>query len=129
MLIGSAVDNQGVISAPGGDIVLAAGKSVRVAEEGSPRLQVEITAPEDRPLNLSNVAYGSRGIYSGLVRNSGTITANSVVQTADGRIVLKSSGDVAVLASGSVTVPMQRSRARWKPTVMRAPAAASASRP
>ena len=39
MLIGSAVDNQGVISAPGGDIVLAAGKSVRVAEEGAPRLQ------------------------------------------------------------------------------------------
>ncbi len=103
MLIGSAVDNQGVISAPGGDIVLAAGKSVRVAEEGAPRLQVEIAAPEDRPLNLSNVAYGSRGIYSGLVRNSGTITANSVVQTADGRIVLKSSGDVAVVAGGSVT--------------------------
>ena len=39
MLIGSAVDNQGVISAPGGDIILAAGKAVRVAEEGAPRLQ------------------------------------------------------------------------------------------
>ena len=31
-LVGSAVDNQGVITAPGGDIVLAAGKSVRVTE-------------------------------------------------------------------------------------------------
>ena len=103
MLIGAAVDNQGVITAPGGEIVLAAGKSVRVAEEGAPRLQVEITAPEDRALNLSQAAYGSRGIYSGLVRNSGVISANSVVQTADGRIVLKSSGDVVVAANGSVT--------------------------
>ncbi|NBR30086.1 MAG: filamentous hemagglutinin N-terminal domain-containing protein, partial [Betaproteobacteria bacterium] len=101
MLIGSAVDNQGVINAPGGEIVLAAGKSVRVAEEGAPRLQVEIAAPEDRPLNLSEVAYGSRGIYAGLVRNSGVITANAVVQTADGRIVLKSSGDVATVAGSS----------------------------
>ncbi len=32
-LIGSAVDNQGVINAPGGDIVLAAGSSVRERDE------------------------------------------------------------------------------------------------
>jgi filamentous hemagglutinin family protein len=102
-LIGAAVDNQGVINAPGGDIVLAAGAAVRVAEGGAPRLQVEISAPADRALNLSEAAYGSRGIYAGLVRNSGVITANSVTQTADGRIVLKSSGDVTQLAGGSIS--------------------------
>ena len=101
-LIGAAVDNQGVITAPNGDIVLAAGKSVRVTERASPGLQVEIVAPADRPLNLSEVTHGSRGIYAGLVRNSGTVSANSVVRGADGSIVLKASADVR-LAPGSST--------------------------
>jgi len=102
-LVGGAVDNQGVITAPNGDIVLAAGKSVRVAQSAAPGLQVEITAPVDQPLNLSDVTYSSRGIYSGLVRNSGIITANSVVRGADGRIVLRSSGDVTLAAGSSTT--------------------------
>ena len=102
-LVGGAVDNQGVITAPNGDIVLAAGKSVSIAEVGTPQLQVEITAPADRPLNLSDVTYGSRGIYSGMVRNSGTISANSAVRGADGSILLKASGDVALAAGSSTT--------------------------
>ena len=110
-LVGSAVDNQGVITAPNGDIVLAAGKSVRVAETGTPQLQVEIAAPADRPLNLSEVTYASRGIYTGMVRNSGVITANSAVRAADGSIVLKASGDV-VLAAGSGHVCKWRPRRR-----------------
>jgi filamentous hemagglutinin family protein len=100
-LIGSAVDNQGVITAPNGDIVLAAGNSVRVTDSASADLQVAITAPADRALNLSDVTHGSRGIYSGLVRNSGIINANSVVRGADGRILLKAS-DGAQLEAGSV---------------------------
>lgn len=102
-LIGSAVDNQGVITAPNGDVVLAAGKSVRIAEASSPYLQVEITAPEDRALNLSDAAYGGRGIYAGLVRNSGSINANSAVRGANGNIVLKASTDIALAAGSSTT--------------------------
>ena len=102
-LIGSAVDNQGTLTAPNGDIVLAAGKSVRMAAVTSPQLQVEITAPEDRPLNLSEAAYGSRGIYAGLVRNSGVISANSAVRGADGSIVLKASRNIVVTAGSTVT--------------------------
>ncbi|MGH8703324.1 MAG: filamentous hemagglutinin N-terminal domain-containing protein, partial [Burkholderiales bacterium] len=95
-LIGSAVDNKGVITAPSGEVVLAAGSSVRVTESAGSRLQVEITAPADSAINLSEAVYGSRGIYGGLVRNSGTIRADSAVQTADGRIILKASKDVTL---------------------------------
>jgi fibronectin-binding autotransporter adhesin len=110
-LVGSAVDNQGVITAPNGDIVLAAGKSVRVTDSASAGVQVEITAPADRALNLSEVTYGSRGIYAGLVRNSGIINANSAVRGADGSITLKASKDVQ-LDAGSVAAANGRSGGR-----------------
>ena len=61
-LIGSAVDNQGVITAPNGEIVLAAGKSVRVTESATRGVQVEITAPAVRSLNRSEITNGSPAI-------------------------------------------------------------------
>ncbi|HSB48374.1 MAG TPA: filamentous hemagglutinin N-terminal domain-containing protein, partial [Burkholderiales bacterium] len=102
-LIGSAVENTGVITAPSGEVVLAAGNSVRVTESPGSRLQVEITAPADSAVNLSEAVYGSRGIYGGLVRNSGTISADSAVRTPDGRIILKASNDVTLEARSRIT--------------------------
>ena len=102
-LVGAAVDNQGVITAPSGDIVLAAGNSVRVTEGAGSRLQVEISAPADSAINLSEALYGTRGIYGGLVKNSGVISADTALQTADGRIILKASKDVTLERSSRVT--------------------------
>ena len=102
-LIGAAVDNKGVINAPNGDIVLAAGESIRVSESVGPGVQVEIAAPADRAVNLSEALYGSRGIYGGLVRNSGTISANGAVRTADGSIILRASKDVTLESTSAVT--------------------------
>ncbi|MGH8710813.1 MAG: filamentous hemagglutinin N-terminal domain-containing protein, partial [Burkholderiales bacterium] len=99
-LLGSAVDNQGVITAPNGDIVLAAGNSVRVTEGATPGVQVEITAPADSTINLTELAYGGSGIYAGLVKNSGVVNADSAVRGADGSIILKASNGVT-LDSGS----------------------------
>ncbi|HYA21059.1 MAG TPA: filamentous hemagglutinin N-terminal domain-containing protein, partial [Burkholderiales bacterium] len=102
-LLGSAVENQGVITAPTGDIVLAAGKSVRVTEGSTPGVQVEITAPTDSSINLSQLAYGSGGIYAGLVKNSGVINADSAVRGADGSIILKASNDVTLDSSSQIS--------------------------
>ncbi|HLF38970.1 MAG TPA: autotransporter-associated beta strand repeat-containing protein, partial [Burkholderiales bacterium] len=101
-LVGSAVDNQGVITAPTGDVVLAAGSSVRVTESAGGRLQVEISAPADSPIRLSDTVYGLRGIYGGLVRNSGVISADAAVRTTDGRIILKASKDVTLEGTSRV---------------------------
>ncbi|HTP97414.1 MAG TPA: autotransporter-associated beta strand repeat-containing protein, partial [Burkholderiales bacterium] len=103
VLVGAAVANKGVITAPNGDIVLAAGRSVRVTEVGAPEIQVEITAPADRPLNLSEVTSGGRGIYSGFVTNSGSLNANSAVVNAGGRVVLKASNGVQLAAGSTVS--------------------------
>ncbi len=102
-LVGSAVDNQGVITAPNGEILLAAGNSVRVTESPGSRLQVEIAAPADSAVNLSEAVYDSRGIYGGLVRNSGVISAYSAVRRADGRIVLKASKDATLEGTSRIT--------------------------
>ncbi|MCC7486772.1 MAG: filamentous hemagglutinin N-terminal domain-containing protein [Burkholderiales bacterium] len=102
-LIGAGVDNQGTITAPGGDIVLAAGQVVRVADAVDGRLRVEITAPAGKALNLSEVVGGPAGAYAGLVRNAGTVRADAAVIEEGGRIVLKATHGVAAAASSALS--------------------------
>src|SRR5687767_4271881 len=112
-LIGSSVDNRGTITAPNGDIVLAAGQSARVTDSLAGTLQVEVTAPADQVVNLSRLAGNPAGAFSGLVRNSGAVRADAAVAEAGGRIVLKATrgvrtSDTSVLTAngpsgGSIT--------------------------
>ena len=103
-LVGASVENKGLIRSPQGEVVLAAGKSVELVDPGTPNLRVEITAPDNQAVNLGEVAAesGRVGIYAGLVRQGGTIQANSAQVTADGRVVLKATQN-ATLEAGSVT--------------------------
>ncbi len=98
-LVGSSVDNQGTITAPNGDIVLAAGRSARITDSRSGSLQVEVTAPVDQTLNLSEFVTTPVGAYAGLVRNSGVIRADAAVVEAGGRIVLKATRGVTTTES------------------------------
>ncbi len=103
-LVGPAVKNEGVITSPQGEVVLAAGKTVELVEPGTPNLRVEITAPDNEAVNLGQIAAdaGRVGIYAGLVHQSGTVQANTAQVTEDGRIVLKATKG-ATLEAGSVT--------------------------
>lgn len=103
-LVGASVENKGLIRSPQGEVVLAAGKSVELVDPGTPNLRVEITAPDNQAVNLGEVAAesGRVGIYAGLVRQGGTIQANSAQVTANGRVVLKATQN-ATLEAGSVT--------------------------
>jgi len=42
------VENSGIIHAPQGEVILAAGKSVEIADSANPEVRVEIAAPETR---------------------------------------------------------------------------------
>lgn len=97
-LVGPAVTNQGIITSPQGEVVLAAGNRVELVNPGTPNLRVEIAAPRNEALNLGQVVAesGRIGIYAGLVRNTGTVSASSAVAEG-GRIVLKAT-DRAELA-------------------------------
>jgi filamentous hemagglutinin family protein len=102
-LVGNAVTNQGIITSPQGEIVLAAGNSVELVNPGTPNLRVEIQADNHEARNLGSIAAeaGRIGIYAGLIKQGGVINADSVVSEG-GRILLKSTKRTDIEA-GSVT--------------------------
>jgi filamentous hemagglutinin family protein len=104
-LIAPAVENSGIISAPNGDVVLAAGHSVQLFDSKDPNVQVVVSSPADQALNLGSiVAQGGRvGVYGALVNQRGVINANSAVRGENGQIVLKASGTTLVEAGSTTT--------------------------
>lgn len=103
-LLAPNVENSGILSAPNGEAVLAAGRSVQLVDSADPNLQVVVSAPQDHALNLGRlIAQGGRiGIYGALVSQRGLASADSAVVGANGKIVLKASGRTT-LAAGSLT--------------------------
>jgi filamentous hemagglutinin family protein len=103
-LIAPHVENTGIVTAPNGDVILAAGHTVQLVDSNDPDLRVELAAPAGQAINLGQViAQGGRiGIYGALVNQRGVVNADSAVLGANGRVVLKASRAVA-LEAGSVT--------------------------
>ncbi|MES2877686.1 MAG: filamentous hemagglutinin N-terminal domain-containing protein [Pseudomonadota bacterium] len=103
-LIAPQVENSGVITSPRGDVILAAGRSVQLFDSSSPDLHVVVSAPSDQALNVGQVIAqgGNIGIYGALIKQRGTVNANSAVVGENGKIVFKASGDT-LLEAGSVT--------------------------
>lgn len=103
-LIAPDVTNSGIITSPKGDVVLAAGRSVQLADSSNPDMQVVVSAPTDRALNLGEViAQGGKiGIYGALINQRGKLNANSAVVGENGKIILKASG-TTLLEAGSTT--------------------------
>ena len=103
-LVAPHVENTGIVTAPNGDVILAAGHSVQLVDSNDPDLRVELSAPAGQAVNLGQViAQGGRiGIYGALVNQRGVVNADSAVMGANGRVVLKASRAVA-LDAGSVT--------------------------
>jgi hypothetical protein len=101
-LVAPTVENHGVITAPNGDIMLAAGKSVELVSAASPNLRVQVQAGGDA-LNVGQLIAesGRVGLYGAAIRNAGTVSADSASVNAAGNVVLKASRDVT-LASASV---------------------------
>jgi filamentous hemagglutinin family protein len=101
-LVGSAVTNNGIITSPQGEVILAAGNSVELVNPGTPNLRVEIAAADNQAINLGQILSdaGRVGIYAGLINNSGSIRADSAVSEG-GRILLKATKS-ATLESTSV---------------------------
>ncbi|BBI99571.1 hypothetical protein FGKAn22_12640 [Ferrigenium kumadai] len=105
-LIAPNVENTGVITAPNGDILLAAGHEVELVNSLDPNLRVNIIAPAGDATNVGKLMAeaGSLGLFGTVVRNSGTVSADSAVMQG-GKIVFKASHRAevggAVSASGS----------------------------
>ncbi|MBI3223120.1 MAG: filamentous hemagglutinin N-terminal domain-containing protein, partial [Nitrosomonadales bacterium] len=101
-LIAPNVENTGVINAPNGEILLAAGHSVELVNSSEPSLRVNITAPAGDATNVGQLvaSAGNLGLFGAVVRNSGTISADSAVMQG-GKIVLKATQRVE--AGGTIS--------------------------
>ncbi|MCX7171250.1 MAG: MBG domain-containing protein [Proteobacteria bacterium] len=101
-LVGANVTNSGIINSPQGDVILAAGQSVKIFDTSTPGVRVEVTASDNAAVNLGEILVrsGQVGIYGAALGNAGIIDANQVVRDASGKIVLRAKQDVT-LAAGS----------------------------
>ena len=105
VLIAPRIENSGIIEAPGGQILLAAGQKVTLTSLDLGGISFEVQAPTDSVLNLGQLIAdgGAVKVFAGSIRHSGDIRAASLTRDVGGEIVLKARGEVE-LAAGSSTV-------------------------
>ena len=103
VLIAPSIENNGVIEAPDGTLLLAAGSSVTLTSLDLEGVQFEVQAPEHEVLNLGELLAerGAAGVFVGTIRHSGVIEANTLSVDDTGAIVLSAQADIYV-ESGSV---------------------------
>ena len=103
-LLGGSVRNEGLIDAPEGQVLLAAGHSIDLVDTGSPNLRLRVTAPQGEVLNLGTLAAaGARiDVHAAVVNQQGIVRADSLGLNAAGEIVLQAT-DALNLAAGSLT--------------------------
>jgi len=91
-LIAPNVENTGVITAPNGEILLAAGYSVDLVSTDNPDLRVNITAPAGDATNVGQLiaSSGSLGLFGTVVSNNGMVSADSATMEG-GKIVFRAS--------------------------------------
>lgn len=105
ILVAPQVENSGVIHAPDGSIILAAGSSVRLGDTGTPNVLVEIQAPDNQAINVGQLVVdgGSVGIYAGLIDQRGIVSANAATVNEAGKIVFKATQSITLAAGSSTT--------------------------
>jgi filamentous hemagglutinin family protein len=102
-LVAPQVENSGIIRAPSGEIVLAAGRTVRLMDSRFPSIQVEVTAGDGKDLSLGDLSKLEAGrVLAFAVKQSGVVSASAAGTGDGGKVVLKSAGEVQ-LAAGSRT--------------------------
>ena len=105
LLIGTAgVRNDGLIDAPDGQVLLAAGRSVDLVDSGLPHLAVRLTAPAGEVLNLGQVmaAGGRIDLQAALVNQQGLVRADGLGTGPAGQVWLTGS-DTVQAGAGSRT--------------------------
>ena len=103
-LLAPSVENSGVIRTDGGDLVLAAGRTITLTSLDLDGVRVEVQAPEDEALNLGDLIAnrGAAGMFAHSIRNSGTVEANAVTVDENGTIRLVAQSDLTLEAGGRV---------------------------
>ncbi|MBP6900354.1 MAG: filamentous hemagglutinin N-terminal domain-containing protein [Burkholderiaceae bacterium] len=93
VLLGDRVENAGDIQAPGGQVALAAARSLTLVDTGLPHLAVQMDLPAGEVLNLGRLAAagGRVDVYGAIVNQQGLVSAQTLSLGAQGQIVLRAS--------------------------------------
>ncbi|WP_141834073.1 YDG domain-containing protein, partial [Herbaspirillum sp. SJZ107] len=98
-LVGGSVQNEGSVSSPGGQIVLAAGQSVDLVDSGVPNVTVRVSAPGNDVVNLGQLLApggGSIDLHGAIVNQQGIVRATSLDNDKTGRIVIRAQDNVVL---------------------------------
>jgi len=101
-LVAPQVENYGVITTPQGETILAAGNTVQLMDTGTPGVSVQLTGSNNTATNLGQILAdsGQIGVVGAVVKNSGSLNANSLVSQG-GRVFLKASNSIE--AGGTIS--------------------------
>ena len=102
LLVGPDIRNEGVIEAPGGNITLAAGRTVTLTPLDGSGVSFEVQAPTDSVVNIGRLEAGAVRAFAGTLRHSGEVRARSLALDEGGQVVLRGSAQTT-LAAGSRT--------------------------
>ena len=103
LLLGGAggVRNEGLIEAVDGQVMLAAGQSIELADSGAPNVGLRIAAPAGQALNLGRIEGGRVDLQAAIVNQQGIVRAHSL--GGEGGVVTLRAEQAATLAPGSRT--------------------------
>ena len=103
LLLGGSVRNEGLIDAPGGQVLLAAGQSIELIDTGAPRLSVRVKAAAGEALNLGTLAAagGRIDIHAAIVNQQGVVRAQTLSSGAQGEILLRASQALNISSASS----------------------------
>ncbi len=99
-VVAPTIANNGLIAAPGGTVLLAAGHSVTLVDSNRPDVQVQLSTGSDESVDVGRIVGGHVGIYGALVRLNSSINALGAVLAANGTVVL-TAGNITPLSSGA----------------------------
>lgn len=104
-LIAPHIENTGLIDAPNGDIVLAAGQAVTLSDATLGGISFELQAPDDSVVNMGTLSAdgGAVKVFAGTLRQGGHVRADRLALGDDGQIMLVASHKVEVEAGAMVS--------------------------
>ncbi len=104
LLIAPNIVNSGTLYTEGGNLLLAAGRSIIITSMDVQGLHFEIQAPDDAVVNLGRILAenGAAGIFAGTLRNDGEIRAGGASLDQTGAVVLHAAQDITLGAAGRI---------------------------
>lgn len=101
VLLGATVSNKGVIDAPGGQVLLAAGEQIELIDTGAPNLSVRVAATPGEVVNFGRLsaAGGHIDVHAASVNQQGLVQADALELGPAGQIVLSASQDLQLGAT------------------------------